>query len=121
MLNVAPPSPPSPCSAGKRRGKLSQTLERTEKERHLAHAFALADYAEALCVLAVADAALGNKDDAIREARRAVELVPISKNAIEGDLLIKYLAVVYAWIGEKNLACEQLSHRGKASRVFTLW
>jgi len=31
----------------------------------LAHAFALADYAEALCVLAVTDAALGNKDDAI--------------------------------------------------------
>ncbi len=113
MLNVDPSSPPSPCSTGKRRGKLSQTLERTEKERHLAHAFALADYAEALCVLAVADAALGNKDDAIREARRAVELMPISKSEIEGHLLIKYLAVVYAWIGEKNLVCEQLAIAAK--------
>ncbi len=79
----------------------------------MAHAFALADYAEALCVLAVADAAFGNKDDAIREARRAVELMPISKSEIEGQLLIKYLAVVYAWIGEKNLACEQLAIAAK--------
>ena len=41
------------------------------------------DYAEALCVLGMADAALGNKEDAIREGRRAAELVPVSKNAIE--------------------------------------
>ena len=32
-------------------------------------------YAEALCVLGMADAALGNKDDAIREGRRAVRAV----------------------------------------------
>jgi TolB-like protein len=42
------------------------------------------DYAEGLCVLGMADAALGNKEDAIREGRRAVEVVPVSKNAIEG-------------------------------------
>ena len=41
------------------------------------------DYAEALCVLGMADAALGNKEDAIREGRRAAELVPVSKDAIE--------------------------------------
>jgi TolB-like protein/class 3 adenylate cyclase/Tfp pilus assembly protein PilF len=67
------------------------------------------DYAEALCVLGMADAALGNKEDAIREGRRAVELVPVSKNAIEGALLIRYLAVIYAWTGEKDLAFEQLA------------
>jgi TolB-like protein/class 3 adenylate cyclase/Tfp pilus assembly protein PilF len=67
------------------------------------------DYAEALCVLGVADAALGNKEDAIREGRRATELVPVSKNAIEGYLLIEYLALIYAWTGEKDLACQQLS------------
>src|SRR5439155_26178984 len=37
------------------------------------------DYAEALCVLGMADASLGNKEDAIREGRRAVELLPVSK------------------------------------------
>ena len=71
------------------------------------------DYAEALCVLGMADAALGNKEDAIREGRRAAELVPVSKNAIEGALLIRYLAVIYAWTGEKNLAFEQLTVAAK--------
>jgi serine/threonine protein kinase/Tfp pilus assembly protein PilF len=67
------------------------------------------DYPEGLCVLGMADAALGNKEDAIREGRRAVELMPVSKDAIRGPLLIQYLAVIYAWTGEKDLALEQLS------------
>ena len=71
------------------------------------------DYAEALCVLGMADAALGNKEDAIHEGRRAVELLPVSKNAIEGALFIRYLAVIYAWTGEKDLAFEQLTIAAK--------
>jgi TolB-like protein/Tfp pilus assembly protein PilF len=67
------------------------------------------DYAEALCVFGMADAALGNKEDAIRAGRRAVELLPVSKNAIEGALLIEYLALIYAWTGEKDLAFQQLA------------
>jgi TolB-like protein/class 3 adenylate cyclase/Tfp pilus assembly protein PilF len=67
------------------------------------------EYAEGLCVLGMADAALGRKEDAIREGRRAVELMPVSKDAIRGPLLIQYLAVIYAWTGEKDLALEQLS------------
>ena len=67
------------------------------------------DYPEGLCVLGMADAALGHKEDAIREGRRAVELMPVSKDAIRGPLLIQYLAVIYAWTGEKDLALEQLS------------
>jgi len=67
------------------------------------------DYAEGLCVLGMADAALGNKEEAIREGQRAVELVPVHKNAIEGALLIRYLAVIYMWTGEKDLAFEQLA------------
>jgi serine/threonine-protein kinase len=57
----------------------------------------------------MADAALGHKDDAIREGRRAVELMPVSKDAIRGPLLIQYLAVIYACTGDKDLALEQLS------------
>jgi TolB-like protein/Tfp pilus assembly protein PilF len=71
------------------------------------------DYAQALCVLGMADAALGNKDDAIREGRRAVELMPVSKNAIAGPSLIEYLALIYAWTGEKDLAFEQLAIAAK--------
>jgi serine/threonine-protein kinase len=67
------------------------------------------DYAEGLCALGMADAALGHKDDAIREGRRAVELMPVSKDAIRGPLLIQYLAVIYACTGDKDLALEQLS------------
>jgi TolB-like protein/Flp pilus assembly protein TadD len=67
------------------------------------------DYPEGLCVLGMADAALGHKDEAIREGRRAVELMPVSKDAIRGPLLIQYLAVINAWTGEKDLALEQLS------------
>jgi TolB-like protein/class 3 adenylate cyclase/Tfp pilus assembly protein PilF len=71
------------------------------------------DYPEALCVLGMADAGLGNKDDAIREGRRAIELMPVSKNAIEGPMLIKYLAVIYAWTGEKDRALERLDEAAK--------
>ena len=72
-----------------------------------------ADYAEAICALGVIDAALGNKEDAIREGQRAVDLMPVSKNAIEGLLLIKYLALIYAWTGEKDRALKQLDKAAK--------
>ncbi|HZR04811.1 MAG TPA: protein kinase [Candidatus Udaeobacter sp.] len=71
------------------------------------------DYAEALCVLGVLDAALGNKQDAIREGLRAVELMPSSKNALEGAMLTQYLAVIYAWAGEKHHAIERLQEAAK--------
>ena len=67
------------------------------------------NYAEALCVLGMADAALGNKEDAIREGRRAVELLPVTKDAIIGAQLAQNLALIYAWTGEKDLALQQLA------------
>jgi serine/threonine-protein kinase len=67
------------------------------------------DYATALCALGVVDAVLGNKEDAIREGERAVQLIPVSKNAIQGGTLIRYLAVIYAWTGEKDRAIERLA------------
>lgn len=66
------------------------------------------NYAEALCALGMADALLGHKEAAIREGRRAVELLPVTKESIAGSLLVQYLAVTYAWTGEKDLAFEQL-------------
>jgi TolB-like protein/class 3 adenylate cyclase/Tfp pilus assembly protein PilF len=66
-------------------------------------------YPEALCALAMTDAALGHKEDAIREGRRAVELLPVTKESIAGSLLVQYLALIYAWTGEKDLAFEQLA------------
>jgi serine/threonine protein kinase/tetratricopeptide (TPR) repeat protein len=67
------------------------------------------NYGPALCVLGLIDAGLGRKDDALREGRRAVELLPVEKDAIEGPAMIKYLAMIAAWVGNKDLACEQLA------------
>ena len=67
------------------------------------------NFAAALCALGVIDAVLGNKEDAIREGERAVELTPVSKNAIEGATLVRYLAVIYAWSGDKDRAIQRLA------------
>jgi len=67
------------------------------------------DYAEALCVLGMADATLGHKEDAIREGRRAVELLPVTKDAIIGARLVRNLSLIYAWTDEKDLALKQLA------------
>jgi serine/threonine protein kinase/Tfp pilus assembly protein PilF len=67
------------------------------------------NYAPPLCVLGVIDAALGRKEEALSECRRAVELLPLAKDAYNGALLIKWYAASAAWVGEKDLACEQLA------------
>jgi serine/threonine-protein kinase len=71
------------------------------------------DYPEGLCVLGMADAALGHKEDAIREGRRAVELLPVTKDSTIGAMLVKNLALIYAWTGERDPALEQLSVAAK--------
>jgi len=70
-------------------------------------------YGQGLCALGVVDAALGNNEDAIREGEAAVELMPVSKSAIEGPVLIQYLAVIYAWTGDKDHAIERLAEAAK--------
>jgi TolB-like protein len=66
------------------------------------------NYASAVCTLALIDAGLGRKQEAIDEARRASELLPIAKDSINGVHMMEFLAVVYAWTGEKDQAIEQL-------------
>jgi len=71
------------------------------------------DYAAALCAIGVVDAALGNKQDALREGERAVELMPVGKSAIDGAMLVQYLAIIYAWTGDKDRAIERLTEAMK--------
>src|SRR5438874_1633283 len=47
---------------------------------------------------------MGRKDDAIREGQRAVELKPESKDAFDGAIMNSYLALIYARLGERELA-----------------
>ena len=67
------------------------------------------DYAPPLCVLGVIDAALGRKQEALSECRRAVERLPVQKDAMNGPLMIQWFAISAAWVGEKDLALEQLA------------
>ncbi|HEU5248332.1 MAG TPA: hypothetical protein VFU09_14690 [Candidatus Udaeobacter sp.] len=67
------------------------------------------NYGPPLCVLGLIDAALGRKEEALREGRRAVELLPVQKDAINGLLMMEYSAMIAAWVGENDLACEQLA------------
>jgi serine/threonine protein kinase len=57
-----------------------------------------------LSQLAVVDALLNNSDTAISEAKRACEMLPVSKDAVDGPGLLVNLAVVYAWTNELDLA-----------------
>ncbi len=67
------------------------------------------DFAAALSLLGMIDAGLERKEEALREGRRACELLPISKDAIDGADIAINLAQIYAWTGEKDLAIEQIA------------
>jgi TolB-like protein/Flp pilus assembly protein TadD len=66
------------------------------------------DFAAGISVLGMIDAALGNKEEAIAEGRKAVDLLPTSKDAITGTLLLQNLAIIYTSTGEKDAALDLL-------------
>jgi TolB-like protein/Tfp pilus assembly protein PilF len=82
------------------------TAARAEQEKIVQ---AQPNYGPALCVLGLIDAALGRKEEALREGRRAVELLPVEKDSMNGTNMIRYLAIIATWAGDKDLACEQLA------------
>jgi len=82
------------------------TAARAEQEKVVQ---AQPNYGPALCVLGLIDAGLGRKEEALREGRRAVELLPVEKDSMNGMAMVKYLAMIAAWVGDKDLACEQLA------------
>jgi len=51
---------------------------------------------------------LGRKEEAIRAGKRAVELLPISKDAFKGAHLLQRLAEIYTIVGEYEAAIDQL-------------
>jgi tetratricopeptide (TPR) repeat protein len=67
------------------------------------------DNAPGLCVLGLIDAALGNRGDAVHQSKRAVDLLPVAKDSVDGARMIKYLALTYAWAGKKDAALTELS------------
>jgi len=87
------------------------TAARAEQEKAVQ---AKPNYAPALCVLGLIDAGLGRKEEALREGRRAMELLPLKKDAINGAAMIKYFAMIAAWVDDDDLAYE---HLAAATRV----
>jgi serine/threonine-protein kinase len=67
------------------------------------------NYGPVWCVLGLIDAGLGHKEEALREGRRAVELLPVEKDEFAGNTMVKYLAMIAAWVDDKDLACQQLA------------
>jgi len=82
------------------------TAARAEQQKTL---LAPESYGPALCVLGLIDAGLGRKEEALRHGRRAVELLPVEKDALYGTGMLEYFAMIAAWVGDKDLACEQLA------------
>lgn len=66
------------------------------------------DFAFAHSVLGLIEAGLGHRDNAIRAGRHAVELLPVTRDSIDGPELVINLAIILAWVGEPDLAMDQL-------------
>ncbi len=88
------------------KAQLAFSAARAEQEKVV---LAQPDYGPAWCVLGVIDAALGRKEEALREGRHAVELLPVEKDSVNGLHMIVYFAMIAGWVGEKDLACEKLA------------
>ena len=60
-------------------------------------------------ILCLINAGLGKKEEAVAEGNRAIELCPISKDAVDGPVALTRLAMAYAWLGDKDAAIERLT------------
>jgi TolB-like protein/Tfp pilus assembly protein PilF len=69
-----------------------------------------------LSVLALVDALLDRKDDANAEIERAVSMLPIEKDPLDGPCVLANSAVVHAWTGEIDKAFTELEVLVKVPR-----
>jgi tetratricopeptide (TPR) repeat protein len=58
--------------------------------------------------LGIVYAGLGNRDEAVRAARRGVDVLPISREAYRGLYAVEALAHVYTMVGENEAALTEL-------------
>jgi serine/threonine protein kinase/Flp pilus assembly protein TadD len=94
------------CQGDSAKAQAAFTAARREVEKTVERQ---PDFAAALSLLGMIDAGLERKEQAIQEGRRACELLPISKDAIDGVDIAINLAQIYAWTGEKDRAIEQIA------------
>src|SRR6184192_3721248 len=94
------------CQGDSAKAQAAFTAARREVEKTVERQ---PDFAAALSLLGMIDAGLERKEQAIQEGRRACELLPVSKDAIDGVDIAINLAQIYAWTGEKDRAIEQIA------------
>jgi TolB-like protein/Flp pilus assembly protein TadD len=78
------------------------------------------DYALYHSILGRAYAGLGRKEEAIREGQKAVELLPLSKDALEPPRL-RDLARIYVLVGEYDQAIDHLEYQLSIPGPITIW
>jgi TolB-like protein/Flp pilus assembly protein TadD len=93
------------------RGDEQTAQQAFAKARAIVHADLMQwpDDAKTNMMLALVDAALGRREEAVKEGQRAAELLPISMDAFDGPAIATNLAVVYAQVGEHELALRELA------------
>jgi len=74
-----------------------------------------------LAVLSQIDANLGRKEQAISGGRHAVDLMPISKDAYDGPLVVQTLLRFYVWMGQKRVSDGIAGKICAFSRLCRLW
>ena len=97
----------SPAANANEEGKARSALvaARAEQEKIVQ---AQPNDSRAWCALGLTDAYLGRKEEALREGRRGVELLPVEKDAVDGVCMVEWLGLIAAWVGDKDFAFEQL-------------
>jgi serine/threonine protein kinase/tetratricopeptide (TPR) repeat protein len=68
------------------------------------------DDSNLLSYLALVEAGLGENDEALRQAQRAVDRYPVSRDAVEGAHVARLRAQVYAWVGQTDAALNELAN-----------
>ena len=94
------------CQGDSAKARTAFTAARREVEKTVEQQ---PGFAAALSLLGMIDAGLERKEEALREGRRACELLPISKDSIDGTDIAINLAQIYAWTGERDRAIEQIA------------
>ena len=89
-------------ASGDVNGGRARIADRAQRERQRLQSEP--DNTDSLWKLGLAEAMLGNREEALRCAARVVELIPVSFDAVDGAIASNRLANVYAWAGETDRA-----------------
>jgi TolB-like protein/class 3 adenylate cyclase/Tfp pilus assembly protein PilF len=88
------------------RAQAAFTKARLEQEKIVQ---AQPSYGPPLCVLGLIDAALGRKEEALREGRRAIELLSVEKDSIGGSEMLVYFAIILACVASNDTALQDVA------------